>query len=33
LSIRQMVEKIVVDRGIDRQCVFITGQIKSKLNK
>lgn len=25
LSIRQMVEKIVVDRGIDRQCVFITG--------
>ena len=25
LSIRQMVEKIVVDRGIDRRCVFITG--------
>jgi poly(hydroxyalkanoate) depolymerase family esterase len=24
-SIRQMVEKIVIDRGIDRRCVFIAG--------
>ena len=25
MSIRQMVENIVIDRGIDRRCVFITG--------